>query len=231
MKTKQTFVLGVIYRTNYCEILTETENDESKLEKYLQKAFQISNNVILIGDLNADVRTGSDCPIGNKTKEIISTYGMTQIIEKPTRIDPITRKSTTIDHVWIDKLKNTILKSGTAQGYSDHFAIFLTINIQKPIKQEKIIQLRNYKNYNPTTFNEELNDNLKKSNINEAIEEKNVNKAMNQLLTILQETTDNHAPMTEMKIKENKNNIPWFTDELIKKIKLKNRLLQDWHLY
>ena len=165
VKTKQSFLLGTIYKTNYSDILKETDEEESKLEKYIHKAFAICDNVIILGDFNADLKEKSECPIGNTTKEIISTYGLSQIIEKPTRIDPKTRKSSTIDHIWIDKQKNNILKSGTAMGVSDHFAVFITLNIQKPIKQDKYIQLRNYKNYNSTIFNEELKSNLDKSNI------------------------------------------------------------------
>ena len=94
VKTKRSFLLGIIYRTEYCNILKETDEEESKLEKYIQSAYQICDNVIILGDLNADVKLNSCCPNGMKVNEIFNTYGLSQIIESPTRIDPKTRKST-----------------------------------------------------------------------------------------------------------------------------------------
>ena len=231
VKTKCSFLLGIIYRTEYCNILKETDEDESKLEKYVQSAYQICDNVIILGDLNADVKANSCCPNGKKVNEIFNTYGLSQIIETPTRIDPKTRKSTLIDHIWINKQKNVILQSGTGQGLSDHFSTFISLNIQKPRLQDKIIRVRSYKNYDPQNFCKELKENINKSNILNNITDKKVNEAMNELLQIIQQTTENHAPMTEIKIRANKNKIPWFTDELIHKINIKNKILHDWHLY
>ena len=54
---------------------------------------------------------------------------------------------------------------------------------------------------------------------------------MNEFIAIFQKVTENNAPMKEIQIKENKNKIPWFTEELEKKIILKNKILRDWHLY
>merc|ERR1711972_281733 len=50
-------------------------------------------------------------------------------------------------------------------------------------------------------------------------------------ISILQQVIENKAPMKEIKIHENKNKVPWFTEELEKKIILKNKILRDWHLY
>merc|ERR1711972_406375 len=93
------------------------------------------------------------------------------------------------------------------------------------------IRVSSYKNYDPQKFCEELQENINKSNIQHNIQVKKVNEAMHELLQIIQQTTENHAPMTEIKIRANKNKIPWFTDELINKVNIKNEILHDWHLY
>ena len=54
---------------------------------------------------------------------------------------------------------------------------------------------------------------------------------MNEFIAIFQKVTENNAPMKVIKIRENKNKAPWFTDELERKIILKNKILRDWHLY
>ena len=119
-KTKRSFLLGIIYRTEYCNILKETDEDKSKLEKYVQSAYQICDNVIILGDLNADVKASSCCPNGMKVQEIFNTYGLSQIIETPTRIDPQTRKSTIIDHIWNNFPSRTIETELHFSGDSDH---------------------------------------------------------------------------------------------------------------
>ena len=230
VKTKQSFLLGTIYRADYTNILKETE-EESLLDKYIQQAYRITDNIIVVGDLNADVKTDSNCPNGTKVTEIFTTYGMTQIINKPTRIDPKTQKSTLIDHVWVNKQKQTILQSGTTEGISDHFATYVSISTQMPKKKEKIISIRNYKNYDIQKFCQEMENHLKESNLQTLIDNNNVNEAMNTYISILQQVIENNAPMKEIKIHENKNKVPWFTEELEKKIILKNKILRDWHLY
>ena len=227
---KQSFLLGTIYRAEYTNLLQEIE-EETLLERYLQQAHKICNNVIVLGDLNADVKLESECPKGKKVHDIFTTYGMNQIIEKPTRIDPKTGKATLIDHIWLDKQKIITQQSGTMEGISDHFAVYLTMSTQIPKKPEKIISIRNYKNYNQQKFCEELNESLKQSNLETLINQNEVNKAMEVFIEIIQQATENNAPMKEIKIKEHQCKVPWFTEELRNKIILKNKTLRDWHLY
>ena len=230
VKAKNSFLLGIFYRADYTEILKDSEH-ESKLEKYIQKAYQTYKNVILIGDFNADVKKENECPKGTKIQEIISTYGLEQIITKPTRIDNKSRKATIIDHIWINPADNVVLKSGTATGVSDHLAIYMKIHCQKPKKKPKVISIRDYKNYNVENYCKELRENLKESQLEKLINSKQVNSAMETLLEIIQQTSNKHAPIKEMNLKFKEPKIPWFNQEIIDKIKLKNQVLHDWHQY
>ena len=97
--TKNSFLLGVVYRPKYSEILNEEEGN-SILEESLQKATEITNRIIITGDLNVN----TDDPENTETEtlnDIMSTYNLKQKITKYTRIDPDKMKGTIIDHFWI----------------------------------------------------------------------------------------------------------------------------------
>ena len=72
---------------------------------------------------------------------------------------------------------------------------------------------------------------MKQSNLETLINQNEVNKAMEVFIEIIQQATENNAPMKEIKIKEHQCKVPWFTEELRNKIILKNKTLRDWHLY
>ena len=82
-----------------------------------------------------------------------------------------------------------------------------------PKKKEKLISIRNYKNYDIQKFCEEMEGRLKESNLQTLIDNNEVNEAMNTYSSILQQVIENNAPMKEIKIHENKNKVPWFTEE------------------
>ena len=230
VKSKNSFLLGIFYRAEYTDLLKDTEN-ESKLEMYIQKAYHQYKNVILVGDFNADVQTENECPKGNKIQEICNTYGLEQIIKKPTRIDNKTRKATIIDHIWLNPVDNVIIKSGTATGLSDHLAIYIKLHCQKPKKQPKEIAIRDYQNYNIENFCTELKETLTQSNLKDLIKIKEVNHAMDTFLKIIQQVSEKHAPTKEIKLKYKEPKIPWYNQEVRDKIKLKNKILHDWHNY
>ena len=105
------------------------------------------------------------------------------------------------------------------------------MNFKKPKKVQKTINTRCFKDYKPETVRKELEESIKESNLEIDIEKKEVNKAMDELLNILQLTADKHAPMKEITLNNKQQRIPWFTPELKKKIEIKNKILNDWHLY
>ena len=53
VKSKPSFILGTIYRSEYTDLLNEKENG-TLLEKQLNEMTTINNNIVVIGDLNCD---------------------------------------------------------------------------------------------------------------------------------------------------------------------------------
>ena len=81
-------MLGVIYRADYTDIMNDYDG-ESKIEENIGKAIEISRNIIITGDFNIDLSDHAN----KNTKalnNIYKSYGLTQYINKPTRIDNVT---------------------------------------------------------------------------------------------------------------------------------------------
>ena len=95
------------------------------------------------------------CPLFNKYKEFISTFGIKQIISSPTRVTCNT--SSLIDHV-LTNVEEKISQSGVLDiGISDHQLIFCTRKINR-IKSgtTKYINFRSMKKYTKNLFIEKL---------------------------------------------------------------------------
>ena len=230
VKAKQSFLLGAVYRPEYTDILVE-EDGESRFEKHIQKAIEISDKVIITGDFNADLTKHLEPKEAIIISNVCKSYGLSQFVKKPTRIDKENRKATIIDHIWADKTKNIVKRCGTLMGISDHFATYAVVNNQVQKKPDETITCRSYKNYDQSNFTNELNEKLEESRLNEHIQRSNQNDAMNEFVKVFQDVAEIHAPTKTIKTKKEKMEVPWFTDELTEKIKLKNEILRDWYIY
>ena len=230
VKAKQNFLLGTFYRAEYTNLLKD-EDGGSKFEKHLQTAIEVSDKVVITGDFNVDVTKGRDVREADTLRNICKSYGLSQFIKKPTRIDDKKGKATIIDHVWADKTRNIINKSGTIIGLSDHLAVYAIINNQQQKIQEETIRFRSYKNYDNSKFCQDLSDKLIRSNTQRYIEANNLNSAMDEFMVVFQTVAEKHAPIKEVKTRTVNVKVPWFTQELVDKIKLKNELLRDWYTY
>ena len=116
VKTQKSFWLGVLYRPNYSEIISE-ESGESILENNLTKVTEKTNQIILSGDFNIDMKD-KDNHDTTTLKNICKPYGLSQYIKKVTRFDK-KGKGTIIDHIWATP-EADIVKAGTIHGISDH---------------------------------------------------------------------------------------------------------------
>ena len=228
VNTKRSFMLGTIYRANYTSTLDDSDG-ESKIEENIRKATEISDNLIVTGDYNVDMMNKNHKDT-IKLKEIYDTYGLTQIISKPTRVNVTSKKPTTIDHIWTN-LSHIVKAHGTFLGVSDHLGTYMRLNIAREKPQDKYIKIRCYANYTEELLNSTLSNNLAESNVQKYIMEKNINLATEELLKVTQQAINSIAPMKILKLKEKKKHIPWFTTELQNLIKAKNQFLEDYFCY
>ena len=225
VKTKNSFLLGVLYRPDYSKMLESEE--ESTLEKNIKQASLISNQLFITGDFNVDMRD----PLNNNTislKDTYKTYSLKQHIKKATRIDPKTGKAKIIDHIWTTpeiKIKST----GTFIGLSDHLGVYAKLpKFFTNFSHTNPIKLRDFKNYNKDNFREDFKEELQKSNINSIIKQKDLDAATQCLIDLINETASRHAPF-KFKRRKRQSKVPWKTSELKEKINNKNKLLQDFY--
>ena len=225
VKTRESFMLGVVYRAEYTDIIDDKET-ESKLEENIRKVTELSSKVILTGDFNIDLLDNASRNT-ELLKGIYETYGLKQHISKPTRIDKSTFKPTMIDHIWETEEGNLIKATGTFVALSDHFGQYAKLNLSKQNEQKEKIRFRCFRNYDVNAFNAELQRNIDASPIHEYIETSDINSATETLIKVIQETAESHAPYVERTINTSKKNVSWFTHELKDMIKCKNEYIQD----
>ena len=228
VKAKTNFMLGTIYRASYTNTLTDLDG-ETKIEENIRKVSEISDKIVITGDLNIDMKNEShkDTIILNN---IFDTYGLTQIISKPTRVDPRSKRAALIDHIWTN-LNQLVRGKGTFLGVSDHLGTFVKLNITKNEPSQKFIKIRSYLNYNEELFNSNLSEALRNSNIDQYIEKKEINSATDELVRIIQNTVNKLAPIKVVKQKDKNKYIPWYTTELQNMIKDKNQSLSNYFYF
>ena len=213
VKCKQNFILGVVYRASYTNLLTETTNG-TILEEQLNQASIKNNKIIVLGDFNCDTSSKNNDKNTSSLNEIFDSMSMVQHISKPTRIDLKTHKSTTIDHVWNNPEMQMIEEAGTIEGISDHVGIYVKTNItrEKPVPNK--IRFRSYRNYSPEKFNIDLNLALTNTELENLIENEKVDEATKLWTNIFIETAAKHAPIIEKDQTTKSKNIPWFSKDL-----------------
>ena len=222
VKGKRSFLLGLVYNTQYCELMKDKKG-ESIFEKHIKEVSLMGCNTYILGDFNIDLQ--EKCSKTKKLKNIFENYGFSEIINAPTRIDPTSGRKSALDHIWTNA--KDVVSSGTVPGVSDHDGIFVKICMEREKPKMERITIRNFKTFNEENFLKDLKTNLEKSKINNHIEEKLTNKAAIELTETIKITLDKHAPFINILPKDEKKYIPWYNDELKTKIKLRKEILKD----
>ena len=233
VKANQIFTIGIVYRTDYNDLLDEKE-EGMPLEGQLYEASIRSKRIITIGDFNCDLLKDEDQK-DDETKrleDMFERFSMKQLITKPTRINK-SNKTTIIDHIWTDTTTLPVKESGTIEeiGKSDHTGIYVKLDLATEKTDPEKVRYRNYRDYNTESFNKNLEQELTKSDFIKQIDRENLDEAMDTFTKIFKETAQKHAPMIEKVKKKKKQNVPWFVTELDLKIEEKNKKLQLYRLY
>ena len=222
VKVKKGLILGILYNTGYCDLLSE-KNGESILENHLKEATSKNCDICILGDFNIDLKKPSMAKT-RKLKRIFKDYKMKQIITPATRIDKNTGRESLIDHIW---LNTENINNGVLPGISDHFSTYVHLRKEKIKIPPRKIKIRNFKNFNIEKFSNNLESNLKNSKLKNFLESENLNEGLKELTEKIQNTLDSHAPIIEIYENEKKQYIPWYTAELKEKLNKKREMLQD----
>ena len=207
---RKTYVLGNIYRP--------PRSDAAYFEKMLDlvaQAVNISDNVIVLGDMNIDYKSG-DHALSNPLKQMETHFQMKQLVETPT--GATTNSSSLIDvilttvpdiHVKIEVLPIAL---------SDHFPVITSLRSeQKPQHDHKTVRFRDYKHFKVDDF---LTD-LEKSLCEDQCFQKSTNSQTTPdpetlwqfFRTKFLEVSDLHAPIKTMRMKQ--RYCPWINNDIL----------------
>ena len=92
--------------------------------------------------------------------------------------------------------------------------MYAVLNTKKLKPEPEKFMIRSYKNYLPENFNHDLKQALEDPQLKEMLEAEQLDAATEQLVKIFLNTAEQHAPVKEITINENKQHIPWATPEL-----------------
>ena len=205
------FIVGCVYRhpkapvTSFSYILD------------IFKEISLRNkSVFIYGDFNDDLLKND-----NKMSKITKNLNFDQIVNKPTRITPIS--ASLIDLV-ITNAKNMIGHSEVKPGtIADHEAISTLINIRKPKREPVFITFRSLKDYSPETLCNLLMSNV--HTLNEILNTDNVSIQVGILTNVFIFCLNICAPEVTREI--TRPPAPWITHDIKQAMKVRDSLKKE----
>ncbi|KAI9565064.1 hypothetical protein GHT06_008812 [Daphnia sinensis] len=181
------------------------------------------NHCIIGGDFNGHSPRWSNSHLSNKIGREISSFltnsdNLTLLTPKnfPTRIDPVTRKKSTLDLTIMSSqlAHSTSIKLGPHLG-SDHLPIIFKLQTKEKIIKQKIQPKWKYKEKEWPKWNESITRKLSEKKF---IESENPQEAFNIFHeSVLESSKETFILNTEVRCSKNINK-PWWNEECSKKI-------------
>ena len=208
--------------------MNESVFNEDYLKSLIDKLSIQNKKVYLAGDFNFDLLNTST---HNDTFDFFDTMMsnfLLPVITIPTKIN--NGKNTLIDNIFTNQLHPDTKSGNLAINLSDgHLPSFMIIprQNQNHLPKKHNIFTRSYKNFNKDDFILDYFDN----NWNEIIDiDKNdTNWSMENFLNNFNILLDKHMPFKKLTQKQFKQKFkPWVTNEILNKIKEKNKVFQKY---
>ena len=189
------------------------ENFQYALVNSIEKLNKWNTKYYLLGDFNINLLQYEN---SNKVKlfvDLLNCYDCKYILTKPTRINRNKlSRSSLLDHIYTNDCKNNITPGIIVSDTSDHFPIFLKVDLQVKTYKYENKMCRDTKNLDSLAFYNDLKRKLiwwKERLLNNPYD---INKTIELKLKITNETVNKHAPLRNMTRSEKKRlNKPWLT--------------------
>ena len=137
--------LGVVYRppsanvSYYDSMLDQLDHIHAHYDK-----------VILMGDLNYNYLSENYKSSNNHVHNIESLYGMSQLVNDPTRV---TLTTSTLLDVILSNIPECHVKTGIYDiSLSDHYMVYTTLHYPKAKSKHNTVRFRDYKSFNENEF-------------------------------------------------------------------------------
>ena len=177
----------------------------------LKKGYRFSNN---------ESNFSTPLYLTKKYVELIRTFGLTQLIEEPTRTTDTT--SSLLDHILVNTPSKVSQCGVLKKCISDHDLIYMTRKHQNvKIGQHNTIKIRSMKNYSKELFNQKLSE----VQFPDYSNFENVNEAYADISSKLIGVIDSIAPLKQIRLKTNTK--PWFDSEVLEKIRIRDKLRKN----
>lgn len=185
-----------LYLDKVCEML-----DKSSISGY---------EVYFMGDLNIDWAS-QNCPLKNKLSDAANICGLTQVIDKPTRIclrKNGHRSSTCIDHVFTNAPELCSASLSIPVGYSDHNLIIVNRSTKLTKTGPKMIYKRSYKSFKEDQFI----DDVKNNSWSKIYSKTDPEEALEEFTETFMKLVEKHAPLKKFVVRSTRT--PWLDREI-----------------
>ena len=197
-------------KTLICSIYNSPSADldifKASLDKALECASSEGKSLIVIGDLNVDMKGERRSPQARCLDQLFNVYQLAQLVKDPTRITE--RSSTLIDLVYTSDKEKFVATGVLNCSISDHSLVYTIRRAKKARAGPKFIHYRNYKNYTPESFSE----NLHSPSWEEVNTSLTVNEAWQAFKKTLVGIMDKHAPMSTKRVRA--STLPWLNTDI-----------------
>ena len=157
---------------------------------------RLNKPVIILGDLNCNLLQQN--PDGLSVLNFVSELNLKQLITSLTRI---TESSESLIDVIISSTPDLVQESGVIETcISDHFSVYMVLNLKLPKQPRSDITVRSFKNYNSTLFTADLvptHETLLQSIFTESDKNSKLSISNDALLSTLQ----THAPVKTIRVR------------------------------
>ena len=160
----------------------------------------------LLGDLNVDFKPSIKSSNKSTLAELFDIYGLSQIIEEPTRI---TEKSSTMIDLCLTNTLSTVVDSGVIHlSISDHSMVYIVRKAHYFQTGIRVVESRSMKKFNRDSF---LND-LRQQPWGNVYHHGNPNEMWGTWKALLMNVIDKHAPLRTRRVSNKRS--PWVTNDL-----------------
>ena len=209
-KTKS-FLIGYIYRPP-----SSLVSWYDIFEKNLECASKINAHLMILGDFNINLFKDACNKNASTLSELCTSYGLTQIIERPTRVTN-TSSSTLLDHIYVSSTTHVNDVKVSEYNISDHYRIGVSwkINSSNIKTSHNIIQYRKKLDYKEV---QELA--AYKFNVDGNAYE--LGEKVNNFNDVLISSIHSITPLVSKRVKQ-EYQPPWFSSEIFDAIQKKEK--------
>ena len=173
--------------------------------------------IVLGGDINLDLLKHANVRNISYYLDLLLSYNLFPSITKATRFS--TQSRSLLDHIFTNYSQTNSKSHIIVTDISDHFPVLLMNEITVPQRKDTIEKIRLFTHLNIVNFNKDIGN----SDWNVVLDIMETQKAYTKFHSIIQSCFERNFPERQYR-SSYRTKLPWITDELGKKISLKNKL-------